>query len=59
MVLKKYRESDMDSLGSSTGSNFAFMQTGQYSRLAEQLNPYMGSESRIEALKLLLVSQVK
>jgi hypothetical protein len=49
----------MDSLGSSTGSNFAFMQTGQYSRLADQLNPYMGAESRIEALKLLLVSQVK
>ena len=35
------RESDVDSLGSSTASNFTFLQTGQFARLAEQLNPYM------------------
>ena len=52
------RESDVDSLGSSTASNFTFLQTGQFARLAEQLNPYMGSESRIEALKLMLHAQV-
>ncbi len=53
-----HRDSDVDSLGSSSGSNFASMQTGQFARLAEQLNPYMGTESRVEALKLMLHAQV-
>ena len=46
------RESDVDSLGSSTSSNFAFLQTGQFARLAEQLNPYMGSGTN--TIKLFL-----